>query len=103
MIQVLESKGFDVVAPTPEQTKYGAVESRQESQVCADLFKSQRDDIEGILVTLPNFGEERAIADTLRLAGLDVPVLIQATPDTPDKMSIAHPPRQLLRQNVRLQ
>jgi L-fucose isomerase-like protein len=39
-------------------------------------------------VTLPNFGEERAIADTLRLADLDVPVLIQATPDTPGKMTI---------------
>ena len=42
-----------------------------------------------MLVTLPNFGEERAIADTLRLAGLEVPVLIQATPDDPKKMTIA--------------
>jgi L-fucose isomerase-like protein len=41
------------------------------------------------VVTLPNFGEERAIADTLRLADLRVPVLIQATPDDPKKMTIA--------------
>ena len=54
-------------------------------------------------MTLPNFGEERAIADTLRLAGLNVPVLVQATPDTPAKMTIASPPRQLLRQDVGLQ
>ena len=40
-------------------------------------------------MTLPNFGEERAIADTLRLSGLHVPVLIQATPDDPKKMTIA--------------
>ena len=40
-------------------------------------------------MTLPNFGEERAIADTLRLADLRVPVLIQATPDDPKKMTIA--------------
>jgi L-fucose isomerase-like protein len=40
-------------------------------------------------VTLPNFGDERAIADTLRLSRLRVPVLVQATPDTPAKMSIA--------------
>jgi len=40
-------------------------------------------------VTLPNFGDERAIADTLRLSRLPVPVLVQATPDTPAKMSIA--------------
>src|SRR4029077_19423172 len=37
---------------------------------------------------LPNFGDERAIADTLRAADLPVPVLVQATPDTPSKMSI---------------
>ena len=43
--------------------------------------RSNRDRIDGIIVTLPNFGDERAIADTLRLADLDVPVLVQATPD----------------------
>jgi len=37
-----------------------------------------------------NFGDERAIADTLRLARLNVPVLVQATPDAPAKMTIAH-------------
>ena len=30
----------------------------------------------------------RAIADTLRMADLDVPVLVQATPDTPGRMTI---------------
>jgi len=44
--------------------------------------------MDGVIVTLPNFGDERAIADTLRLAGLGVPVLVQATPDTPSKMTI---------------
>ena len=70
---------------------------------CADLFKKHRDEIDGVIVTLPNFGDERAIADTLRLAGLNVPVLVQATPDTPGQMTIARPPRQLLRQDVGLQ
>ena len=51
--------------------------------------KRNRDRIDGIIVTLPNFGEERAIADALRLADLHVPVLIQATPDDPGKMTIA--------------
>jgi len=89
MLRALESAGIDVVAPTPEETKYGAVETREESRRCADLFKKNRDRIDGIIVTLPNFGEERAIADTLRLADLRVPVLIQATPDDPKKMTIA--------------
>jgi len=89
MIRALDSAGMDVVALTPEQSKYGAVETREESRHCAELFKENRDRIDGIVVTLPNFGEERAIADTLRLADLRVPVLIQATPDDPKKMTIA--------------
>ena len=89
MIRALNSAGMDVVALTPEQSKYGAVETREESRHCAELFKKNRDRIDGIVVTLPNFGEERAIADTLRLADLRVPVLIQATPDDPKKMTIA--------------
>ena len=89
MLRVLQAAGMDVIALTPEESKYGAVETREESRRCADLFKKNADRIDGIIVTLPNFGEERAIADTLRLAGLRVPVLIQATPDDPKKMTIA--------------
>jgi len=89
MLRVLESAGVDVVALTPEESKYGAVETREESRRCAELFKKNRERIDGVIVTLPNFGEERAIADALRLADLRVPVLIQATPDEPAKMSIA--------------
>ena len=86
MLRVLEGAGVRVIAPTPGDTKYGAVETRAESRICADLFRRHRDEIDGILVTLPNFGEERGIADALRMADLDVPVLIQATPDSPSKM-----------------
>jgi len=89
MLRVLQAAGMDVVALTPEESKYGAVETREESRRCADLFRRNRDRIDGVIVTLPNFGEERAIADALRLADLHVPVLIQATPDDPSKMTIA--------------
>jgi len=89
MIRAIENAGMDVVALTPDQSKYGAVETREESRRCADLFKKNSDRIDGIIVTLPNFGEERAVADTLRLADLRVPVLVQATPDDPKKMTIA--------------
>ena len=82
MLRVLQTAGIDVVALIPEESKYGAVETREESRRCAELFKRNRDRIDGVIVTLPNFGEERAIADTLRLADLRVPVLIQAVPMT---------------------
>ena len=89
MIAAVEKAGYGVVVPGPEDTKYGAVETRAESARCADLFKKHRDEIDGIIVTLPNFGEERGIADALRMAGLNVPVLVQATPDTPGRMTIS--------------
>src|SRR5450432_3455627 len=89
MLRVLAAAGMDVVGLTPEESEHGAVETRQDSRRCADLFKKNRDRIDGVIVTLPNFGEERAIADALRLADLHVPVLIQATPDEPAKMDIA--------------
>ncbi len=88
MRAALESAGVKVVALTEAESKFGAVETRQEARRCADLFRQHREAIDGIIVTLPNFGDERAIADTLRMAGLSVPVLMQATPDTPGRMSI---------------
>jgi L-fucose isomerase-like protein len=90
MLRVLEAAGYGAVAVGPQETKCGAITTRAEVARCADLFRKNRDLIDGIIVTLPNFGEERAIADTLRQADLNVPVLIQATPDTPGRMTIAN-------------
>src|SRR5690242_6876378 len=88
MIRAIESSGASVIAPTVQDTKFGAVEQYHEAVKCAEIFRAHRDEIDGVIVTLPNFGDERGIADTLRLADLNVPVLVQATPDTPSKMSI---------------
>ena len=88
LISVLSNAGYGVVALGPEDSKHGAVETRTEAARCAELFRKNRDAIDGIVITLPNFGDERAIADTLRMSGLAVPVLVQATPDRPGSMSI---------------
>jgi L-fucose isomerase-like protein len=45
--------------------------------------------MDGVLITLPNFGEERPIANALRWAGLNVPVLVQAFPDDASLMTVA--------------
>ncbi|HYK38632.1 MAG TPA: L-fucose/L-arabinose isomerase family protein [Candidatus Eremiobacteraceae bacterium] len=90
MIQVLQKAGMDAVVLDPHQSKYGAVETYDEAKRCAELFKSKEELIDGVIVTLPNFGDERAIADAMRLSGLKVPVLVQATPDEAGKMAITH-------------
>ena len=88
MIAAIEKAGHSVVAPGVQDTKFGAVETRAEAVCCGELFKKHGDAIDGVIVTLPNFGDERAIADTLRMAGLSVPVLVQASPDAPGRMGI---------------
>ncbi|MBW7885281.1 MAG: fucose isomerase [Caldilineaceae bacterium] len=90
ILKVLEEEGIRVVALSPDETQYGSVVSHADAHKCADLFRKHRDEIDGVLVTLPNFGEERAIADTLRWAELNVPVLIQAFPDDPGQMTVAN-------------
>jgi L-fucose isomerase-like protein len=89
VIGVLNKAGYGVVAPGPEDTKHGAVETREEAKKCAALFRANAGKIDGVIVTLPNFGDEKAIAETLRLADLRVPVLIHAFPDTRARMTIA--------------
>src|SRR6266702_5657184 len=88
MISALTARGIKPIVLDESESKFGAVETRQEAARCAELFKKHREEIDGVVVTLPNFGDERAIAETLRMANLGVPVLMQATPDTPSKMTI---------------
>lgn len=70
-------------------SKLGGVETFKDAQKCADLFKKHRDEISGILVVLPNFGDEIGVAETIKLSGLNVPVLIQAYPDDLNKLDVA--------------
>ncbi|MGB6198576.1 MAG: hypothetical protein WBF35_03405, partial [Candidatus Acidiferrales bacterium] len=73
IIRALQAAGIEAIVLGPEQSKHGAVETYEEAKRCAALFRSKADALDGVVVTLPNFGDERAIADTLRLARLDIP------------------------------
>ena len=88
ILKILETEGIKAIALAEDASRFGAVESLAEAQKCADLFKAHRNEIDGIIVTLPNFGDERAVANTLRWADLNVPVLIHAFNDVSGKMTI---------------
>ena len=90
IIAALAKLGYGSVVLSPEQTQHGAVQTPEDARHCAELFKRAADQIDGIIVTLPNFGEERAIVDAIRLSGLKAPVLVQATPDRTETMKISH-------------
>lgn len=88
ILEVFEQLDLEPILLRPEDTKLGGVETYKEAQQCAALFRKHRDEIIGILVLLPNFGDEKGVADTLKLANLNVPVLIQAYPDDLQKMNV---------------
>ncbi|MFN2242368.1 MAG: fucose isomerase, partial [Anaerolineae bacterium] len=89
VLRILAEEGIDAIILDPADTPFGSVETLHDAEECAALFKAHRADIDGILVTLPNFGDERGVANSVRLSGLDVPVLVQAFPDENDKMTVA--------------
>lgn len=71
-------------------TKLGSVETYEHAKICAALFKKHQDEIDGILVVLPNFGDEKGVADAIKLSGLRVPILVQAYPDDLAALDINH-------------
>ncbi|UCH14094.1 MAG: fucose isomerase [Bacteroidales bacterium] len=78
----------DYVILPSEETPTGNIETYQDAKKCAALFRKNRDKIDGVIVVLPNFGDELGIVNTLNLAKLDVPVLIQACDDDNDKVDV---------------
>ncbi|MBI1873720.1 MAG: fucose isomerase, partial [Acidobacteria bacterium] len=87
-LDAIERAGLGAVALAADATPHGSVETLAEARACADLFRTRRDEIDGVLVTLPNFGDERAVANALRWADLGVPVLVHAFTDECDRMTI---------------
>jgi len=89
LINTLEEMGFDYVVTPEDTTPCGAIETRKHGRLCADLFKKHAEEIDGIIIVLPNFSDELGIIETLNLAKLDVPVLVQACDDELGKLSVS--------------
>ena len=79
---------IDPVWLDEKETKLGAVETWQDAVKCGELFRRNGHRIEGILICLPNFGDEKGIADSIRLSELNVPILVQACPDDLDAFGL---------------
>ena len=90
IIKVFSTLNLKPILLETTDTKLGGVETYKDSQKCAELFKKHREELAGILVLLPNFGDERGVADTLKLANLNIPVLVQAYPDELSKMNVVN-------------
>ncbi len=88
ILSTLEKLGIDAVILPTTASKFGSVETMEDARKCAELFRQNADKIDGILVTLPNFGDERGVANAIRWSGLRVPVLVHAFNDDPKRMTI---------------
>ena len=88
VLEKLENLGFGTVILPSEETPTGNIEGYEDAVKCARYFKKHADDIEGIIVVLPNFGDELGVVNTIHMAGLNVPVLIQACDDDNDKVDV---------------
>jgi L-fucose isomerase-like protein len=84
MQRELNALGHEVLLPDTEATRYGAVETPQEGEVYANFLRANRGKFGGVIVCLPNFGDETGVVAALQEAG--VPIWIQAYPDEYDKM-----------------
>jgi L-fucose isomerase-like protein len=88
VLEKLTRMGYSHVILPEGETHTGNIEGYEDALKCASHFKKHAEQIEGILVVLPNFGDELGVVNTLKLSGLNVPVLVQACDDDNDKVDV---------------
>ena len=88
LLKKLDSHSYSYVILPEGATPNGAVETLTDARKCAELFRENKEQIDGIIVALPNFGDELGVVQTLDLAKLNVPVLVQACNDRLDAVDI---------------
>lgn len=88
VVKRLEQLGYGVVIPPAELTPTGAVETTAEAKKYAEFFNARIEEIDGFIVTLPNFGDELGIVNTLKGIYKRLPVLVHAFDDELNKLSV---------------
>ena len=90
ILEKMKEMGFGYIILSPTETPLGVVETYQDAKKCAELFSKHREEIDGIIIVLPNFGDEAAVTEAIVRSGLRVPVLVQACDDEKDKLDLSH-------------
>lgn len=90
LLRTLADESYDYVILPEDATPTGSssIETREDGLKCAELFRQNRDRIDGIIVSLPNFGFEIGIINAISVADLNVPILVQACDDENDKVDL---------------
>lgn len=83
-----DALGVTAVTLPFDATANGAVQSIEDARLYAEHFRANRDRIDGLVISLPNFGDEIAIAELISRANLNVPILLQACNDEIDQVDV---------------
>jgi L-fucose isomerase-like protein len=84
----MEKMGYGYVILPASETPTGNIETVKDARKCARLFSDHRSEIDGIIVVLPNFGDELGVVNAINMSKLNVPVLIQACDDDNEKVDV---------------
>ncbi len=87
MTEAVTKNGYDYIIMDENLTRYGAVETIQEGKVFNKFLKENEGKFDGVILSLPNFGDENGAVVALK--DIKVPVLVQAYPDEIGKMDFA--------------
>ena len=88
LLSALAKWGHTVIALSQEDTFMGQTMTYEEAKKCSKLFYDHREEMDGIIICLPNFGEETGISDAIRESRVDLPILVQACDDDFCKMQL---------------
>ena len=90
LLKTLEDGGYEYVILPEDATPTGSssIETREDGLKVSKQFRAHRDEIDGIIVSLPNFGFEIGIINAISDADLNVPVMVQACDDENDKVDL---------------
>lgn len=84
----VEKLGHATLLLDENATRFGAVETAEEGRRYAAFLKENMGRYDGVILSLPNFGDENGAIAALEDCG--VPILIQAYPDEFGKMDFLH-------------
>lgn len=90
LLDQVKKLGHHPIILPAEETPTGAIETIADARKCANLFNQHRQEIDGVIISLPNFSDELGIINTLNYAKLDVPILVQASSDALDQLDARH-------------
>lgn len=88
MRKAVESIGAEALLIAPDKVRYGAVETGAEGRIFNDFLKQHAGEYDGLIICLPNFGDENGIKEAIR--DVTTPILLQAYPDELGKLDFAN-------------